>query len=299
MNRAPIALFVYNRLIHTKRTIKALQMNNGARESILYIFSDGPRSDADMKGVAAVRNFVKEVSGFAEVIIVERERNLGLGRSLTGGIDTVLADHQSIIVLEDDLVTSPHFLQFMGDALRCYEHEEQVAAIHGYMFPLGITLPDTFLLRNTGCWGWSTWRRSWALFEPDGKNLLEQLRNLNLTNSFDMNGAYHYTRMLEEQVSGKIDSWAIRWHASTFLKNKLTLYPGLSLVQNIGHDGSGKHCGKSTFYDVDLMDKRVPVYPIPAIEDLNIARDLEDYFRKGHSGIVRYCLWKLFGKEVG
>lgn len=298
MKRPPIALFVYNRLLHTMHTMEALQKNHGARESILYVFSDGPRSGADEEGVAAVRNYVKEVAGFANVVVVERERNLGLARSLTSGIDAVLSAHESIIVLEDDLVTSPYFLQFMDDALRCYEHEEQVAAIHGYTFPLGIPLPDTFFLRNTGCWGWGTWRRAWALFEPDGRKLLEQLRNSRLSTNFDMHGAYPYTRMLEDQVNGRIDSWAVRWHASTFLSNKFTLYPGVSLVKNIGHDGSGMHCGTSKFYDVSLVEKEVVVALLPVREDPRVTGSLEAYLRRGHSGTVRYWFWKLFGNRM-
>lgn len=113
-----------------------------------------------------------------------------------------------------------------------------------------------------------------------------------------MNGAYPYMRMLEDQVNGRIDSWAVRWHAATFLENKLTLYPGVSLVKNIGHDGSGVHCGKSKFYDVDLIDNKVEVCTIPVREDLNVAGSLEAFFRRGHSGILRYCVWKLFGRKA-
>jgi len=298
MIRPPIALFVYNRLAHTVRTIEALQKNYGAFDSILYIFSDGPRDSADEEGVAAVRGYVKNVTGFADVVLVEREKNLGLARSLTSGIDTVLDDHESIIVLEDDLVTSPHFLQFMGDSLKYYEHEEQVVAVHGYTFPLGISFPETFFLRHTGCWGWGTWKRGWELFEPDGLKLLRQLQDQKLTKNFDMNGAYPYTQMLENQVNGKNESWAVRWHASTFLKNKLTLYAGVSLVKNIGHDGSGVHCCTSSFYDVSLVDRKVKVSPVSVSEDLRVASNLESFFRKGHAGFLRYWIWKVFGKSV-
>jgi glycosyltransferase involved in cell wall biosynthesis len=297
MTRPPIALFVYNRTAHTMLTIEALQKNHGALESTLYIFSDGPRSDAEVEGVAAVRNYVKKVAGFADVILVERERNLGLSRSLISGINEVLDSNDSIIVLEDDLVTSPYFLQFMCEALRCYEHEEQVVAVHGYTFPLGIKFPETFFLCYTGCWGWGTWRRTWALFEPNGRKLLEQLQNLHLTTSFDMNGAYPYTQMLKDQVNGKVDSWAIRWYASTFLSDKLNLYPGVSLVKNIGHDGSGEHSFNSPFYDVDLANKRIEVFNITVCEDKCVAKCLEAYFRNGNPGIIRYLIRKLFGKN--
>ena len=299
MKLAPVVFFVYNRLAHTMLTIEALQKNQGATESTLYIYSDGPKNSADAERVAEVRNYLRGVTGFADVIIIERERNLGLASSLISGIDEVFDAHESIIVLEDDLVTSPFFLQFMADSLKCYEHEEQVVAIHGYTFPMGIPLPETFFLRSTGCWGWGTWKRGWAIFEPDGRKLLNQLRNLQLTKSFDMNGAYPYSRMLEDQVNGKVDSWAVRWHASTFLTDKLNLYPGVSLVKNIGHDGSGEHSYNSPFYDVDLTDRRIEVLPIPLCEDTRVANSLETYFRRGHSGIISYWIWKLFGKGRG
>lgn len=270
----------------------------GANDSTLYIFSDGPKNPVDAENVAAVRNYIRHVKGFSDVVLVKRGRNFGLSNSLIIGITEVLKAHESIIVLEDDLVTSPYFLQFMGDSLKFYENDDRVVAVHGYTFPLGIPLPETFFLRHTGCWGWGTWKRGWELFEPDGLILLRQLQDQKLTKNFDMNGAYPYTKMLEDQVNGRNDSWAVRWHASTFLKNKLTLYPGVSLVRNIGHDGSGVHCCTSSFYDVNLVDREVKLSPVLVCEDLRVANNIESFFRKGHSGFLRYWLWRLFGKSV-
>jgi hypothetical protein len=173
-----------------------------------------------------------------------------------------------------------------------------VVAVHGYTFPLGIPLPETFFLRHTGCWGWGTWKRGWELFEPDGLKLLRQLQDQKLTKNFDMNGAYPFTQMLLNQVNEKNDSWAIRWHASAFLNNKLNLYPGGALVSNIGHDNSGSHCCRSTYYDVDLMNLIVSVSSIPVCEDRCVANNLEAYFRRGHSGILRYWIWKLFSGQT-
>jgi len=297
MKTFPVVLFVYNRLMHTVQTIEALQKNYGASDSILYIYSDGPRNQEDEQGVAAVRRYVKDVTGFADVIIVEREQNLGLAGSLISGITEVLDSNESIIVLEDDLITSPFFLQFMNDALKFYEFEEQVAAIHGYFFPLQTDFPDTFLMRFTGCWGWGTWKRGWSLFEPDGNKLLKQIIDAGLTKKFDMNGAYPYTQMLEKQVKGKVNSWAIRWYASIFLSGKLNLYPGESLVKNIGHDGSGEHSFKSDLYDVCLSNSNVKVSPIMISEDIQLVSRLESYFKNGHSGLINFWIWKLFGRQ--
>jgi hypothetical protein len=285
MSRPPITLFVYNRLVHTILTLEALQKNLGARETILYIFSDGPRSDADAEGVAAVRNYVKGVAGFADVILVERERNLGLARSLMGGIDEALGTHESIIVLEDDLVTSPYFLQFMNDALNMYADNPLVASVQGYLPPLGIQLPHVFFLRYVGCWGWGTWRRGWDLFEPDSARLLSDLKRKGLSHEFDV-GGYPFTRMLARQVAGELDSWAIRWHAALFLADKLSLYPGESLVQNIGHDGSGIHCNQSSHFDVPLADMAISVGKENPMKNINAHKALAAYFREIHPSLT-------------
>src|SRR5262249_20857247 len=116
----------------------------------------------------------------------------------------------------------------------------------GYCYPTGEPLPETFFLEGADCWGWATWARAWANFDADGSRLLAQLRARKLEHRFDFDGSYPFTRMLGEQIAGRNSSWAIRWHAACFLKGLLTLYPGRSLVENIGNDGSGTHGSQAT-----------------------------------------------------
>lgn len=294
----PIVLFVYNRPEHTRKTVEALAANDLALESNLFVFSDGAKKPEDTTLVTKVRNYIREVDGFKSVTIAEREQNYGLTKSIITGVTEIVNRFGNIIVLEDDLVTSPYFLKYMHDALQLYENEDRVAAIHGYTFPLNISLPETFFLRNTGCWGWGTWRRNWDYFEDNGKILLAQLTHRKLKAEFDLNGAYPYTRMLEDQANGKINTWDILWHASNFLENRLTLFPRISLVKNIGHDCSGMHCPSSSFYDVVLADTAINVSRIPIIENQRVSTSVEVFLRKGHSGFLRYWSWKLFGKSV-
>ncbi|KKO18108.1 MAG: putative methyltransferase [Candidatus Brocadia fulgida] len=225
MELAPIALFVYNRPWHLRQTVESLNKNELAEFSELFVFSDGPKSEADKEKVLAVRKYIKTISGFKSVNIVEREQNLGLGNSIITGVTEIINRYGRIIVLEDDMISSPYFLRFMNEALEFYEDEERVASIHGYIYPLKTLLPETFFLRGADCWGWATWKRGWNLFETDGSKLLYELKKNNLLRKFDLNGTYPYTRMLKDQAKGKNHSWAIRWHASLFLKEKLTLYP--------------------------------------------------------------------------
>jgi len=246
---APIALFAYNRPDHLQQTITALRANPEAARSELYVFSDAPRKEADAAGVAAVRALVAKVSGFQSVSVVEAPENLGLAASIIGGVSKVLEKHDRIIVMEDDMITSPHFLDYMNSALEKYAADDRVISIHGYIYPTEASLPEAFFLAGADCWGWATWKRGWDLFNADGKALLAELERRKLTRAFDFDGTYPYTAMLRDQVNGKNQSWAVRWYASAFLLDKLTLYPGRSMVTNIGNDGSGSHCDDTTSYD--------------------------------------------------
>ena len=251
-NLAPIALFVYNRVNHLKKTIESLVENKHAEKSLLYIFSDGPKHDTDASDVNQVRHYLKTITGFKKVIINESPNNKGLANSIIAGVTDILSQYERVIVLEDDLVTSPYFLDYMNQGLELYSSDTQVASIHGYTYPTKNTLPDTFFLRGADCWGWATWKDRWSIFESNGPYLLDRLKKTNQTYAFDFNGTYPFTNMLEDQINGKNDSWAVRWHASTFLENKLTLYPGLSFVQNIGNDNTGTHCSQTQSFNVEL-----------------------------------------------
>lgn len=254
---APVALFVYNRLSHTKRTVESLQGNDLAPETDLFIFADEFGSELQHKSVRNVRDYIRQIRGFRSVTIVERNTNFGLARSIIEGVTAVVNKYGRIIVLEDDMVTSPCFLTYMNEALEMYGDNDRVISIHGYVYPVEQPLPDVFFLPGADCWGWATWKRGWACFNGDGQFLLDELNRRKLTDAFDFNGAYPYTKMLKNQIAGKNDSWAIRWHASAFLAGKLTLYPGRSLVDNIGNDNSGTHCGESTELEVELSSQRV------------------------------------------
>lgn len=278
---SPIVLFTYNRPDHTRQTLAALAANELANESNLFIYSDAPRSEQAEKGVGEVRNLIRNTTGFRSVTIIERSENYGLSRSIISGVSELVAKFGRVIVLEDDLVTSPHFLRYMNDALNCYADEEQVISIHAYVYPVKERLSNTFFLRGADCWGWATWKRGWDLFEPDGVKLLQELKAKKLVHEFDFNGTYPYTQMLEKQVLGENDSWAIRWYASAFLQNRLTLYPGRSLVQNIGNDASGTHCGVSGRFDSGLSPLPVEVDIIPVQESLQARDSFCQYFKSG------------------
>jgi hypothetical protein len=290
---APIVLFVYNRPLHTRQTVQALQQNELAADSDLFIYSDAAKSPAGAQAVNEVRCYLKCISGFNSVTIVEREANLGLAGSIIRGVSETLRNYGRVIVLEDDLVTSPHFLSFMNRALDLYQESEQVISVHGYVYPISAELPETFFIKGADCWGWATWSRGWQLFDPDGSSLLSQLKARRLTRRFDFNGSHGYTRMLQDQIAGRNDSWAVRWYASALLHDKLTLYPGRSLVQNIGNDNSGTNCGETGVYDIDLACEPVALAKGALVENESALRHFERYFRACRLPLFKRLLRRL------
>lgn len=275
---APITLFVYKRPHHTQQTVKSLKKNTLAAESELFIFSDNAKTSEDQKPVSEVRKYIREITGFKKINIIERDKNLGLANSIIDGVTKIINRYGKVIVLEDDMLLSEYFLQYMNEALDLYEKGNDVISIHAYIYPVKIELPETFFLRGADCWGWATWKRGWDLFESNTERLYMEIKNRNLEYEFDYHGVTNNVRMLKRQINGKVDSWAIRWHASAFLKNKLTLYPGRSLLNNIGTDGEGTHIKNTRFYETSLTDKPIRVEKIPVRESKEAQKAVEKFF---------------------
>lgn len=294
---APIALFVYNRPDHTQRTLHALQQNILAPESSLFIFSDGPRRTSDIDSVNRVRDIIKNTSGFKSVAIIERETNYGLASSIIDGVSTLIAQYGKLIVFEDDLISSPYTLQYFNDALLRYESEENVMHVGAYMYPIKTeNVPETFFYRAATSWGWATWARAWKHFEPNINQLIVQFDNIKI-HKFSVEGKMNYWRQMQEFKKGKNNSWAIRWYASIFLSGGLTLNPAHSLIQNIGHDGTGVHSGINTMYDVTICSKQVMYFP-DIIHENKVAYQAIKYFFERRKGtllqrIVRFIKQKL------
>ncbi len=292
---APLVLFCYARPDHLARTVESLQRNPEAAATHLTVYCDAAKKPEHHAGVAAVRHYVASIAGFASVTRVYRDVNLGLARSIIDGVTGILRNNERVIVVEDDLVVSPHFLAFMNSALTCYQDDPQVASIHGYCYPVGAALPPTFFLQGADCWGWATWSRAWVHFNPDGRLLLKQLRARGLCHAFDLDGSYPYTRMLRGQIAGRNDSWAIRWHASCFLKGMLTLYPGRSLVDNIGNDDSGTHCGPTEVYAGDVATRPTRVDRIDLLPSVVGRAAFVEFFRANRENLLQK-IWRRMSR---
>lgn len=287
---APILIFAYNRPDHLKRLIESLLLCDEAKYSDVFFYSDAPKHQIHLQSVMDVRDYLATVKGFKSIRIINRNINFGLANSILDGVTSVINFSKKVIVLEDDMVVSKYFLRYMNDGLDKYENNERVASIHGYVYPSDRALPESFFMRGADCWGWATWSRVWEAFNPDGLALLTQIIKNKLTKKFDFGGYAAYTKMLKDQIDGKNDSWAIRWHAAMFLAEKYTLYPGQSLVANMGNDSSGTHCGTTERFNAYLSRYPVVLKDIPIVHSSLGEAAFKLFFSKSFPWYKKYAL---------
>ena len=237
MNLAPVALFVYARPEETARTIESLKKNFLATETILFIFSDGARNEKDLPLVEEVRKLIRNVnSGFYDVHIIEREKNLGLANSIITGVTHILGQFEKIIVIEEDLISSPNFLNYMNEGLKFYKDNTKVFSVTGYTYQLKIPNDykfDNYFTPRCESLGWGTWSNRWFKVDWDLKNFKDFIVNRRLRQKFDSVGADLLAMLLKQQI-GILDSWAVRWCYAHFQNNAFCSYPIKSKIVHIG-----------------------------------------------------------------
>jgi glycosyltransferase involved in cell wall biosynthesis len=288
MRLAPIAIFAFNRPNHLRKLIESLRLNREFADSQIFIFVDGPRNETESEIVQQVIDIAKNEVSTKNTKVVVRDKNIGLAKSLLSGIDEVLSEYQEVIVLEDDLVVSEFFLKFCNVGLQVYLNDKNIASIQGFTFDINAIPEDFYFLKGADCWGWATWANRWKELNRDGVKLLGEIRERRLTHSFDLEGAYPYTKLLERQSRGEVDSWAILWHASMYLQDRLSLYPRESLVENLGLDGSGTHSGNRGEGPRDLTSFNPQIkYQTPK-ESKIVRKNMKRLLRKRYS---TYAYW--------
>lgn len=298
---APIILFVYNRPKHTRRVLEALEKNLLAKDSVIYIISDAAKNADAVENVNQVRALIREPWDFRHITIVERQKNWGLAENVIDGVTRIIREHGKVIVLEDDLLTSPYALTYFNDALHRYEQEERVMEISGYMYPVEHPrrLPKTFFFRVANSWGWATWKRAWDHFDPDIEALTKDLKRKDIRR-FSIDGKENFWKQVKQFKAGKINSWAIRWYLSVFNQDGLVLYPRHSMTQNIGTDGSGTHSDIDDVYRVELATQKVKYFPNEVTEHPKAYEAIKHFYahRKGNivERLIRYAI-KKWGKK--
>jgi hypothetical protein len=238
---------------------------------------DGPKSDLDKKMVEQCVNISKSIVGFNSLDVIVNKRNLGLAQSIRTGVNTIFQNNERIIVIEDDLVVASTALSFLNSGLEKYSSSDNVASIQLFQYPIKIELGGPVFLRGADCWGWATWKSNWEKVEFDPIKLLNQLSQIR--NDFNLDGSARFYEMLQDLALQSIDSWAICWHASMYLEDKMSLYPPESLCLNTGSDGSGTHASSVDYFSVTLGDTKEWLLPSKVEEDLPYKNAMINFHR--------------------
>jgi len=289
VNWAPIVLFAYERPEHTRRTLEALAANDGAAESDLLVYCDGPKDELGADPVRAVREYVRSTTGFKSVTVIEREQNMGLASSVIAGVTEVLSRSNSVIVMEDDLLTAKNFLAFVNSALSTYEQRPDVFSVTGYNYPLQMPSAyreDAYLSYRSSSWGWGTWRDRWSQVDWSIADYADFTRDAREQELF-RRGGDDLPQMLEMQMTGELDSWSIRFDYAHYKHDAFCVHPVVSKVQNIGFDGSGVHCDYSEDYLVELDTGDTPFeLRSDLATDASVLRAFDRKFRPGKAAVL-------------
>ncbi len=283
---APVVVFCYKRLDTLKKTIEALKQNPESILTHLIIFSDGPKKEADHLPVAMVRDYIHHLDGFRMITTYFSETNKGLARSIIEGVTLVFEKYDRVIVLEDDLLTSNNFLNFMNQSLDHYEFNKRIFSISGYTSIIKNGDPSkVYFTRRASSWGWATWRNSWSSIDWEVKDYADFCIDAKARKAFNSMGS-DLAGMLDKQMAGKINSWAIRWCYHQFKKDLYTVFPQVSRVRNIGFTPEGTHT-VDHFNRFDTLLDESSIRNFQFSDDITLDKNIFRQFYSKYSVITR------------
>jgi len=279
---APIALFVYNRPEHIRRTVESLRANILARQSDLFVFSDAAKKES-AAAVEAVRKFIRTIDGFKSLTIIERERNCGLANSIIAGVSHVCNRFGRVVAIEDDLLTTADFLTFMNQALDRFADEPKIFSVSGFNFAIGAPQHypfDAFCSYRSSSLGWGTWKSRWQKADWSVSDYNKFSADRNQQELFNRGGE-DLSDMLASQMAGRIDSWAIRWAYTHFKQHGLALLSLRSRVFHIGADGSGTHTRRGSLRQSPLACSSKTEFHFPRTVEIEppFASDMKKLLR--------------------
>lgn len=298
---APIILFTYNRPEHTQKVLDALADNILAKQSELFIFCDGPKNEKAVEKNRQTRDVVlaeRERNRFKEVSVMISGQNKGLARSIIGGVTQIIEKYGVCIVLEDDHITSKSFISYMNNALQFYEKNDKIWSISGFTYPLQSLKKyshDVYLSYRACSHGWATWKDRWDLVDWEVKDYEQLKKSMSRIRRFNRGGNDLY-RMLRHQMRGERDSWAIRFCYSQSKYDMFTVYPRVSLIRNIGFDGTGTHCQN------EIQERKInfePEYVEIRLENISlnkmILREFKNQYRVSFIEAMEWLEKKIVG----
>ena len=291
---SPIAFFCFDRPYHTYRSIINLSQNPEAKDTDFIAFIDGPKETKDLIKIESVENILKSNSHlFKSFKIVKSSKNLSSALNIRKGVTEVLSKYKSVIVMEDDILVSEYFLQYMNESLEKYENYKDVWHINGYNYPLKTKNYDYYFIRLMHCWGWATWQDRWTEFLANplinDPYYIKSIFTEEMRRDLDLNSKGNFWSQIEANRSKKINTWAIFWYCFIFYKKGLCLSPALSYTKNIGLDNSGQNCsGSSNIHNKVLNNNSFINFPKEIKENKEAIKEIKEFIDHRYSYQQRF-----------
>ncbi len=268
MELAPVVVFAYNRPSHLQKTLTWLGQNELADQTVLYVYLDGAKKDAAPDQIEKIKEARQTARRFAinptfkEVHFIERDHNLGLGESIITGVTEVINHHGKCIVLEDDLQTSPLFLDYMNKCLEHYENRKTVFSVsatsrpHPERFYPSDYNYDVYVSLTHHPTGWGTWVDRWNQVDWNAALLKEVMKQPEMIDAFRRMEYGDYDALVEQMQTGK-NVWSIRFAFAHFVNHAVSICPIVSYINHIGWDSEATNATASSQWIFErLADKK-------------------------------------------
>ena len=279
-NIAPLVIFSFNRPNKIKKLFKSLKKNRLSKFSKIYIFQDNFKLKKDRKNIEQNIRFFNSLKGFKKIKFILRKKNYGFYKNFYGGLNYFFKYEKKGIILEDDLIVSKYFLNYMNEALNKYEANKKLWHISGWNYDIKIqNKHDAYFGKHISSWGWATWRDRFLKYEKKPKKLLKWTHKQ--IKKFNLNDSYNFYSQIIRNNTGALDTFGIFWYATIFKNNGFTLFPKKSLVINNGVGKDATHTKKiDVFINKKISQKECFIFPDEVIEDSIISKKIENYFKK-------------------
>jgi len=223
-----LVIIAYNRPSHLKRLIISLE---DYKIKNAFIFIDGAKNENDKILQKEIMTMVK--GSKIKFSIFKKEKNLGIEKSINSALDKISKISKKIIVLEDDCIPRKNFFKFMKYSFKLVEKNNEISGVCGYQFPeisnnekkLKIGIFDNFIP-----WGWGILSKNW--------NSYKKFRIKKDNNHSHAVKSSIYKKIINI-IKFKKPLWTPNFILYNYLNKKKFLYPSISLIKNIGFDGSG------------------------------------------------------------